>query len=295
MTSSITLRPIEQIAVTRLGEDLFATGEFDTNVSVWSVAARSCVTRLATILDFGGERLAITSSRSPIVATGSWTRGINAYECSVGKRIWSRFQIRNVQQVCDLSEPSNPRLGVVTEGGFFRVLDGLTGETKLKIGYFERVFPSNFGDLYLGISGQHVQLASLNDAAPMWKRKLESFAVLHAAFSTNLVTYAEAAGSVHCCDFSGREVWKVVPASGEHVRSLAWNPESRKWLALSHRYESGSTEFQLFEIDESGDFRSTITVEAGSDAKFFSSGRYIVTAAGSVIYAISGSTVWRFW
>jgi len=285
-------RLIEQLAISRIGRDLFATGELSGRVTVWSLSERSRLSAFETILDLGGDRLAI-STKEAIVAAGSWTVGISAYDYSNGGLIWSRPDLKNVQRVSAFENVDGVRFGVNTEKNAFHLLDGATGNSILNIRGLTKVFASRYSEFYLLVSRRHLQLTNGCGGICIWKRDLESFAVLDVAFSDTRVAYSEAAGRVRCCDFFGEEIWTVRLPSGQHVRALTWNADRRSWLALGHDYEKNEN-FHLLEIDGDGSHHIIAPVEAGADGKFSALGDYLITTAGAVYDAASARIIWQF-
>src|SRR5262249_32853018 len=108
---------VRHIAVPRTGDDFFATGEFERDVTVWSLKARKCIGVMRTILDFGGTRLAVPCADRPFIITGSWRKGVAAYEGTTGGVLWSRKDLKNVQQVCDLSDNGGLQVGIGLDNG----------------------------------------------------------------------------------------------------------------------------------------------------------------------------------
>src|SRR5260370_17518378 len=96
---------IKHIAVPRTGEDLLAIGESKKRVTVWSFQARRKVCRLATVLDFGGPRLGLACKGQPIVVAGSWRKGAVAYKDKSAEILWSRPDLKGIQQLPNLPHP----------------------------------------------------------------------------------------------------------------------------------------------------------------------------------------------
>jgi hypothetical protein len=80
---------IRHIATHAWSDARFLTAEFEHHVRLWSLADWSLVAELDTVLDFGGQRLALCETReSPVIVAGAWERdGICAYAPD-GTRLW---------------------------------------------------------------------------------------------------------------------------------------------------------------------------------------------------------------
>src|SRR5262249_40499045 len=140
---------IEHIAVSVASEDLFATGESDKHVAVWSFQSRRRVNELSTVLDFGGSRLGLACGSHPIVIAGSWTKGVVGYEVTNRKPVWSRPDLKYIQHVQDLSSDKSRVIGVALDEGPYHVLDPDNGEDRSKLANIVKIYASSFEPLYL--------------------------------------------------------------------------------------------------------------------------------------------------
>src|SRR5689334_3797177 len=133
----------EQIALPRTGKfNFFAAGRRGGIVIVWSFAERKKISEFETTLDFGGPRLAMGPSANPLVATGSWRRGITAYAARHGGLLWSRPDLKCIQQACDLSDDKQPLIGVGLEAGSYYILRADTGENYSKLAGITSIYAS---------------------------------------------------------------------------------------------------------------------------------------------------------
>lgn len=287
-------RAIEHLAVPNTGEDLFVTGESDRQVTVWSFQARKRVNDLSTILDFGGNRLALVCDHRPIVVAGSWTTGIAAYEVATRRLLWHRRDLQNVQIVCDLSKSDGGWVGVGLEGRPYHILNSDSGENESELTNIEKVFASAFAPLYLLVSADRtVHLTGAFRTPSIWKRPMASFGVLHAAFSPTAVAYSEADGLVYCVDIYGTDIWRFHPGADHHILNLAWDAEFQKWRAINWNFQHGGPKV-LLDIDEDGRTHAQTTISDSWLSRFFPSSRHLITSGGEVISTDSGKTVWSF-
>src|ERR1700760_2133096 len=129
--------------------NLFATGYFENRVAVWSFAERRKISELYTVLDFGGRRLTMTLQDNPLVATGSWNDGVSAYSAEHDKLLWSRPDLKHIQEVCDLSDDKTALIGVGLDSGGYHILRADTGEDHSKLAGIKKIYASPHGLLYL--------------------------------------------------------------------------------------------------------------------------------------------------
>jgi len=277
---------IEHIAFSRYDEDAFVTGSFERHVAIWSSVSKSKIGQIDTILDFGGNRLAICPAVRAVVV-GSWTKGLAAYDYR-GAVLWTSPSLRHVQFVADLSPRDDLLVGVGIDRALFRVL-GHNGEERAKIAKIEALYASPYADLYLSTSSKAVYLSKLG-GSPIWSRKVKAFAVLHAAFSPSQVAYSEVRGAVYCTDFSGAEIWIYKPEAGWHILDLAWRGASNRWTAISFCTETGA--LKMLEIDVNGHSRTICHLSEHSQVKISPLGKYAVSSDQKVLSTETGDSLW---
>jgi outer membrane protein assembly factor BamB len=283
---------IDQIAVARGQPDLFATGEFERRVRLWSFRQRSRIAELSTVLDSGGSRLLPVWAGRPIVIAGSYTKGVEAYEAKTGRVLWSRRDLKGVQQICELSKSGSILVGVGCEDRPYEVITAETGKSVSTIAGVKELYASPFQPLYLATGKDLVYLSSLL-ATTVWKRRLVSFAVLDAAFSPEQVAYSEAGGSLYCLDFVGNVAWSFHPEADHHVLRLVWRSEPANWLAIEWNYERGGSK-RLLAINVKGETRLLSELRDYAELAFFRHGSHLITSDGEVISTTSGELVWKF-
>ena len=281
---------IEGIATAN--ENLFATADIDRTVRLWSLTNRAKVKEFPTIFDFGGSRLALASGAQNVVVSGSWSTGIEAYDCATGKVFWGRRDLKNVQQIVAFSRAENPVVAVALEDEALSILTAETGRNLLRISSTRGMFASNFGEFCLLVTREDVQLSNLESSA-IWRKPLNSFAVLHATFSKDLVAFSEAGGPVRAYDFFGEEAWRFNPKKGWHVTRIGWDSDASCWRAINRHYE-GDGASVLLELSNRGNAREVSHLGHIAHAAFFPEGQSLVTSAGEVISGGSGESVWKF-
>lgn len=100
-----------QLATAIARDDLIATasleprvdGTTDGSVQVWSLERQALESDFDTVLDFGGQRLALcTTLDQLVVIAGAYERhGICGYNARTGERIWQRKDLK----VCPVGVP----------------------------------------------------------------------------------------------------------------------------------------------------------------------------------------------
>jgi len=282
---------IHHITVPHQGNDLFVTAEFEKNVSLWSLQDKAKLNDINTVLSYGGNRLAILLTSSPVIVAGSWDDGVQAYDGISKNILWTRNDLREVQYVIDISNQKLQRVGVIAENNIFYLLNGETGKEIEKINKIETLFRSPLMPFYLTSYKQKVSLLNPHFEL-VWQKPMNSFSLLNAAFSENQIVYSEAGGSVYCNDLSGNQIWFFKPENDWHVIHLVWNPISQSWFAVNKDCNSPDS-LQLFEVKINGDVRLKFDIKA-YEVAFFPNGEYLITSNGSIISTCSGNVEWRF-
>ena len=74
-----------------------ALGAFEKQVEVWNYQSGQRVSAFDTVLDFGGQRLAISKDGDRVLAA-AWARhGLACYDAHTGDLIWHRRDLKKVQ------------------------------------------------------------------------------------------------------------------------------------------------------------------------------------------------------
>jgi Anaphase-promoting complex subunit 4 WD40 domain len=185
---STRVEQVRQIASGARG-DLFATGEFERQVKVWSLVDRRQLGDFSTVLDFGGRRLALCAHDSdPIVIAGAWERhGICGYGLN-GEQFWQRKDLKKVQR---LSWAGNGELVTACfDEGPMRVLDASSGETVDEVRAVRRFTPSPFGDTGGAHLLGHAAVIDTTTWTLHWKAPITGFAILSMALAPGAILAA---------------------------------------------------------------------------------------------------------
>src|SRR5580693_1986124 len=88
---------IQELAI--IDEPPIAAASFlETRVQIWSWKTSQLLGEFETILDLGGQRLALTPNGRMCIA-GSYRHGLAAYSVTDGHLLWHRKDLRKVQLV----------------------------------------------------------------------------------------------------------------------------------------------------------------------------------------------------
>ena len=283
---------IRHLAVPLKGSDIFAAAEFEQRVTLWSFAARAKLAEFDTVLDFGGNRLALAANANVLLVAARFSGPLEVYG-SGGDLLWSRKDLFGIQHLTQLSGRGPLALGVGREHGPYVILNALDGTNIRIVHDTSRIFGNPYSVEVLHVTAHRsVYLATL-DSGPSWERSLTSFAVIHAAFSPTEVVYSEAAGPVHCFQLGGQKKWEINPEQGRHFIRVAWNHATGTWMAIDWNYENGGSKL-LLEITDKGTACPIADLGEPAEIEFFGGGDYLATSNGDILVTRSAEVVWRF-
>lgn len=270
--------------------DLFATAEFENNVCVWSLRTRERLAALSTVLDFGGRRLCLVPGSPWLLLAAAYNRhGVCAYGPS-GSLCWQRHDLKKIQHLFAYQgADGNWLISVGVEDGSATVVRAVDGRTVASLRGVREFFGDDQTSLQVG--KRKVTLVSPNSTRTI---KLESFAVLDAAFSKTAVLFSEAGGNVRCMTLSGEQTWTWAPGPGVHALRVAWAPSELSWLAVVWGYERGDPPPRLVRLDVSGKVCGQHEIGQQTEQEFLGDGDFLVSPDGSVRACSSGDAVWTF-
>ena len=73
---------------------VFLTAEFEKKVYCWNINNYELISEFDTVLDFGGERIAVNGDGTQCVVASYSGRGISMHDISTGSVVWSRKDIK---------------------------------------------------------------------------------------------------------------------------------------------------------------------------------------------------------
>ena len=226
---------IRHIAPQAASDRLFLTAAFEHRVRLWSFADRSLIAELDTVLDFGGQRLALCGTEAPIIVAGAWERhGICGYAPN-GTRLWQRKDLRQPQYISATAD------GALVVAGFdqrpLHVLRAESGETVATVRAVRRFYASPYADVGLGEQYGHIVLVGTGDWKLRWKVPVDGFASLSAAFAPAAFAVADVASfdangrsAVSCGDLTGEMLWRWSCPPEVNCPALAWDEDASEWV-----------------------------------------------------------------
>lgn len=264
---------VRHIATSFEGQ-LFATAEFENQVSIWELKSGKLLTTFATHLDYGGKRLTI-SPDDEFCAAGAYSiHGLSNYRTKDGTLVWSRKELKKVQWL------KFNNTGKTLFAGFedkpLHVLDSKTGETLETYRGVRRIYLNPYNNFHMLDA---TNLLLINGKSKPINIQRRSFGVLNAAFSPQFMYISEAGGPLRAIDcLQGTCLWKYLPEQGSHYIRLAYNEASGTLFCVQWSYEKAGASL-LLEFDSlTGKLLGTRTLGITFETDFADRGKQIITS-----------------
>lgn len=202
---------------------IIAAACFEKTVQIWSGQTGQQIGEFNTLLDFGGQRLALTPDGTTCIA-GAWgklgrgPRGLAAYSVPDGKLLWNRHEIRHIQYVSILD--AGRKIFCGTDNTAAQIIETATGNMIEKIKAARKLWESpNETHQLLVKKGPRYYVRGQNkfEIRPL------SFALHGAAFSPEAVCISEPRDGLHPDNTIGGTSL-IDLATGELRRHLDINP-----------------------------------------------------------------------
>ncbi len=282
---------LQQFGRTPIASDLVPVGEFHRVVHVFSLSRRTKLAQLETVLDYGGHRLALQETPTPLVIAAAYHRhGVIAYGLD-GESRWRRRDLKK----CQAMEPlSSGAIAVGMEDKALHIVAGESGETITTARGLSKVFGDPYGTLALGVGRSGTGFAygyELNSGERLWRQGLTSFTVLDAAFSPDAVLLSEAGGPVTCLDREGRSKWSWGPPVGSHALCVSWSAAGGFWVGVTWPYEQGGPK-TLMVWTQDGEIGNSVPIGEPAETAFTRDGSLLMTSSGDVLDVLSAERLW---
>lgn len=268
--------------------DVVAVALFEHIVSLWSIATGECISEFETVLDFGGNRLALSHARSACLAAAYHVHGLACYDTPSGAIRWHRKDLKKIQRI--VISPDARHAYCCFDKGPCQIIAISDGATTERLRGIRGVW-IGFSDGYqLHESGQLSVLNRLGK--PLFRIAPDSFAVLDASFSRQHLAISESDADIRVFEISsGREVARPALVKNHHVVSLSAFSDDSVFHGVQWNYCIGGPKHLLrFGPQKS---KPEIVRDIGQPAEvaFCNRGTQLLTSEGELIDCRSGRTV----
>ncbi|MEX0979156.1 MAG: hypothetical protein WDZ48_09905 [Pirellulales bacterium] len=289
---------IHYIACPITGDDYFVTAAATEDITVWSLSEHRQVSHFKSVMDFGGQRLAIQPGDDARVFAGAYHRhGLCAYTIQ-GELIWQRRDLKKVQRIA-IGRYTGPhlQLSVQCASGPYHLLELATGEAEFDLPGVRYAYagPTHF----LAESTRGIELYRQGAEEVVWARQQnlrgDFYGIHDAVVTDSRFVYSEAmlGHDVRCYSLDGTELWNWSPPSNHLVEQIRWDADCRVWRLIEREAEIRFPK-TMVTLDPQGAQLARSCLEDVENMEFLDGGRYLVTSKGQVVACESGEVVWQF-
>ena len=252
-------------------------GESKVSVAVWDFDPPARVSSFDTILDFGGDRLAVSDDGQVVLAAAYRRFGLAAYEATDGKPLWQRRDIKRPQRL----SVSHARAAVYvgTDASACQVVSLSTGVTIDRLRGVRNVVESPAEPIAF-VDRNQPAVVAMSDFRVITPVPRTTFGFLAAAFGEGMFAVAEAGGPVRCFLLEeSRLAWSFSPPAGVHCLDLAFHPVLQQFVGVLWPYEHGGDK-QLVVFDSHGDPSRGMSIGCPAETCFCMGGSTLLTSTG---------------
>ncbi|MGG7666799.1 hypothetical protein [Dyadobacter sp. BHUBP1] len=282
------MNDIRHIATSGNGK-VIAVAEFERRVQIVDIDSLTVISEFDTILDFGGQRLAI-SEDGLICLCGSWDRyGICAYETRTGKLIWRRKDLKKVQHIQNLSAHTD-QVFAQFEVGPSRSLDIYTGAEVQKLPGIEHLV--NAKNLPIDVIGKRGSILVLDRLTrkTIASAPTRSFAILDIVISDDSFVVSESGGPLSCYDIStGTHKWDIPADEDGHFLRACFHLNLEEFVGVSWPFLNGGNKKLKCINKNTGEITKELVIGCPVETEFALSGQVLVTSERKVIDIQSGT------
>ena len=266
----------------------------DGYVQVWLLDPRRSLPGFQTIVDYGGQRLAVCGPpETPIVVGGSWgLRSLAGYQASDGSILWQR-RLGHVQWITPSSDGHS--VAVCLDRGPMLVVEAATGVTTLEVRAVAQFWYGRHEGLGLASTPGGIALYATDPWRVLWRSRLPGALVHDAAIDSNGLIVScsdeDAEGMVtsHLVSFdlTGNLQWHMENRTDTHWQRAARDAGTGTWLTIEVDHERVRPA-ALVRWNDDGEELGRTAVATGGDFRFASAGRLLISDLGDLFETQGG-------
>jgi WD40 repeat protein len=268
---------------------IFLAALFDKTVFVWSAINGQQIAKYETVMDYGGNRIALANSKDVFVA-GAYDRfGIVCYRLYTGDILWHRKDLKGVQDIKISPDDKVVFCGFLDKSG--HILDLDTGGTVKTLRGVRNIFYDVYESctFYDFDAPKRYEIVDAIGNRRMVVNRL-SFALLDAVFSPKYIGLAESGGPVRF--ISRKDPDKTIyyhPPKGEHILRIAYSSNNDVFYGIQWKYKEYGSSI-LLKFDLSADQPYVIAdIGKGPESQFCDFGDHLITSHGHYVNTTTGA------
>lgn len=271
------MKEIRHISTSFNGHTI-ALAEFEKRVQIFDINSLQVIAEYDTILDFGGQRLAI-SEDGKICICGCWEKhGICAYEAKTGKLLWQRKDLKKVHLIQILYADSS-KFFARFEVGASRVFDINTGLEVDKVSGANYIFNSKYLEIDIIDKSNKIQVIDRKTKKIKANLERQAFATLDLAIADNCFAISESGGPISCYDIqSGELKWRIPINEDGHFLKIDFNYELNSFIGVSWPFMNGGNKKLKYINKDKGLTEKEININCPIETEFALNGNVLVTS-----------------
>lgn len=281
------MKDIRHIATSFSGQTI-ALAEFEKRVQIFDINSLQIMSEFDTILDFGGQRLAI-SEDGKICICGCWERhGICAYETKTGNLLWQRKDLKKVQHIQILYADS-AKFFAQFEVGASRTFDINTGLDTEKVTGAKYFFNSKYLEIDIIDKPRKIQIVDRKLKKIKVNIERQPFATLGLDIAHNCFAISESGGPLSCYDIlSGQLKWRIPISEDGHFLRVIFNEELDIFIGVSWPFMKGGNKKLKYINKDSGKIEREMIINCPTETEFALNGSVLITSEREIINIKSG-------
>lgn len=281
--SLAALTDIRVIAPALDRDNVVALGAVESTVHVYALNPPRALASIATVLSFGGDRLALcTRGDALIIVAAAWERhGVCGYDAKTGAELWQRKDLKRAGPLSPAGDGS--LVAVALDRRAMQVLDAATGASVARVTNAQRLWQSRHASLAAVGSYQQLRLLGTQTWTREWSTSIDGFAVLDVGFAVDGLIASDtvdmgegAAGHVYAFGLDGREQWRHRLPDDVLCWSLGQDATSHEWIGLGHHVNNATSD-RLLRWARDGQLLAEIEVAPVAASAFVPNGRWLIT------------------
>lgn len=281
------MKDIRHISTSFSGQTI-ALAEFEKRVQIIDLKSLQVISEFDTILDFGGQRLAI-SEDGEICICGCWVRhGICAYEAKTGKLIWQRKDLKKVQNI-QILYADKTKFFAQFEIGVSRIFDINTGLEIDRLSGAIHFFNSKYLEIDIIDKWNKIQVIDRKTKKLKSNIERQSFATLDLAIADNCFAISESGGPISCYDIQLADLkWRIPINEDGHFLRVDFNYGLNSFIAVSWPFMKGGNKKLKYINKDNGLIEKEININCPTETEFALNGNLLVTSDREIIDIKSG-------
>lgn len=272
-----------------IGSDLFLVAELKENIYLFRKGEAKKIFSYKINLEFDKYRLQIIPEKNVFIAA-SYYEGIDGYSLSKGLKLWSRNDIKKIQSL--RRKPVTDEICCFLDKDKTVILDPLTGAMNHVLKKTSELYFSNCGTYVLDAAKKSYILKK--DSITKFHIQPESFALLDAAFSEDVVGISESAKNVRFYSLqNGNLLGTFIPEPGYHVLSMQYCDEKNIFVCLMFGFESKG-DCLLLHLNADGNEQKRFKIDDAYGFAFFPDSNCFINQYGHEIDYLTGKKLFEY-